>query len=156
MRVQPQEFLVRDGTIALCIPSYVPQRTLSDALTTPAVPYMMYRGFKYPFELLPDANVADLREIATRVLGANSDARVPRYPVRSDDVIEIATMDEVQKEMETMMQLEALREEDRMPEQPKSVPTQQQILHQAPPRAKSVEIPTGWAISPPSKLFFLV
>jgi hypothetical protein len=119
---------------------------MSDALTLPVVPYVIYRGYTSPIEVLPDPPDTLLNEIASSHLGVPAVVRIQKRPIRTDDEIEIASEEEAQ--IQIMAHHEALREEDMLPPPPtpKAVPAMQEVKYQAPPRPKSREMPIPWEI----------
>jgi hypothetical protein len=56
---------VKDGTEVLIIPSFVPQKMISDLYTPPVIPYLVYKGVRRAIEILPHATDEELMEMAT-------------------------------------------------------------------------------------------
>jgi hypothetical protein len=89
-------------------------------------------------------------QIASGFSNALSTFCIQKRPIRTDDAIEIATNDEAEHELK--MGWDALREEDQPfpPPMLKAAQTMQEVLLQAPPRAKLRRIPVTWEIKRPS------
>jgi hypothetical protein len=90
-------------------------------------------------EIFPHATDDELIEVSTCYMGGPATVKIPKRPIRTDDGIEVATIEEVH--LETLC-LAGLRGKDKLTPHPapKAPPTQEQVLFQAPRRQKSTEI----------------
>jgi hypothetical protein len=66
------EYQVKEGTEVLCIPSYAPCRTLSDAFSPTVIPYIVHHWKNYLLVVLLNISEEDLGEVAGHILGAPS------------------------------------------------------------------------------------
>jgi hypothetical protein len=111
---------------------------------------MRFREHFRPVELPPDVDDKFLELLAESYMGQPCKVSVPHHPIRTGDEIMMITAGDGQIRQE--IQLQALREEDKMPPAPaasKAPPTMRQVLNQAPPRAHSREIQLPWEIAKP-------
>jgi hypothetical protein len=106
---------------------------------------MPYDEHVRPVEIPPKPNDELLEQIAESYVGQPCKVRVPHRPIRTGNVIQMVTASDAH--IKQGIQLQALRDEDKLlpPPPTPSVPlTMQQVLHQAPPRARSREIQLLW------------
>jgi hypothetical protein len=112
--------------------------------------YMRYKEHYRPVATLPDVPTEFLKALEESYMGQPCMVSVPHRPIRTGDEIQMITAGDAQIKQE--IQLQALREEDKMPPAPavaKARPTMRQVLNQAPPRAHSREIQLPWEIAKP-------
>jgi hypothetical protein len=147
--VDPDQFPLRNGTEVRVIPVFVPQIS-EDANMETVVRHMRFGEHFQPVAFPLDVDDKFLELLAESYMGQPCKVSVPHRPIRTGDEILMITASDAQIRQE--IQLQALREEDKMPTAPpasKAPPTMRQVLNQAPPRAHSREIQLPWETAKP-------
>jgi hypothetical protein len=147
--VEPDQFTLRNGTEVRVIPVFIPQIS-EDAHMDVVVRCVRFREHFRPVATLPDVPNGFLKALEESHMGQPCQASVQHRPIRTGDAILMITAGDAQVKQE--IQLQTLREEDKMPPVPttsKAPPTMRKILNQAPPRAHSREIQLPWEIAKP-------
>jgi hypothetical protein len=110
--IQPDMFPVKEGSIVVCYPTYVPELEKGAEKMPIITPHLEREGKLYPLEVPANATFEDMVIVASNIMGCPSMLRTDtRFPLRTDDHVLIATEHDVHMEQ---MKLEALRVEDEL------------------------------------------
>jgi hypothetical protein len=113
--VEPDQLPLRNGTEVRVIPVFIPQVSEEAHMNT-VVAYMRFKEHFRPVAILPDVPDEFLEKLAESDMGQPCKVSVPHRPIRTGDEIRMITANDAQIRQE--IQLQALREEDKMPSPP--------------------------------------
>jgi hypothetical protein len=137
--IQPEMIPVKEGSIVICYPTYVPEVEKGADKIPTVRPHLEREQKLYQVEVPADATFENVVEVASNIMGCPCMLRLDtRFPLRTDDHVLIATQQDVHLEQ---MKLEALRAEDELKSQ-QELHAIQWTMADLPPRPASRELPS--------------